>query len=242
MKQSLYIRAAGATTPATRRLMFLLQLFVLAERADQHYKGVIARCPQELEGEGFRPNFAALADQVQTLGFQRAVSVAPVENIQDAQNEQDAVEAVQAALRDVPAERHSADVLSVFQLRANDKPEALFGPWKMCLQKTSVTGLKAAKENAASVVQPITTFQTWSKLAKSPADFQKYLKAYFSARVFPTAPQMLGSYAILTNLLKSPQNNLMGGFLWDGQLTELEHKDTLREHDLWQGTPHDLGI
>lgn len=266
MQHSLYIRAAGSREPQNRRLMFMLQLYALSELADRDFMGAIARLPRASE-EGFAPNFASLADIVQTLGFQRAVSTAGVANFPDAQNEAEAKDLVEAAISSnegSDAITYSAEALGVFEFLKNESTDALFGPFMIALSKVQQAGYEEALNRSKDFFRPLQpSLKKWNHWADKPEKMQEYLRSYYSARVYPTASQMMGSYVVIRELLKSPHNNmLMAGSIPmelsggssrkyllnegvqelnerddDGRLTFLEHAAMrIPENVLWEGT------
>jgi hypothetical protein len=267
IKHSLYMRAGGSREPQTRRMFFMLELFALAELSHLGFNGVIARIPRS-SNNGFAPNFAAMADQAQVMGFQRAVSPALQPNFTGSHSEAAARDAVIAAFpADALPISFSNEALDIFKFRHNHTEDALFGPFTIHLAKVMTQqAYEASRDLSKSffeVPQPSRT--KWNNFSKDAQTLQPFLKAYFAARVYPTASQMLGSYTILHELLKGNHNNLlMAGSIDlsggshrmyvlddgiqsvaenndDGRLTALEHRAMkIPEEVAWTGSMSDM--
>lgn len=226
LKSSLYFKAGGAREPKNRRLFFLLQLFAFAEFATYGFNAAITRIPRS-SVNGFAPNFAAMADQAQTMGFQRAISPANQPNFTGSDNETAAKDAVTAAFpQDAPPISYSAEALDVFSFRHNETVNALFGPFLLQLGKVQTqAAFQHARDLSASFLDGPHSLKTWNSWSNDAQAMQPHLKAYFAVRVYPTAAQMLGSYTILHELMKGANNNLlMGGASDDFELSGGSHR------------------
>jgi hypothetical protein len=225
--RSLYIRASGSKSAEYRRLCYALQLFSIAENSSGPFRCLIARVPSaqpinDQEKNNFSPNFAVLADQSQVFGMQRAISLVGLEGFAESKTEEEVRQIVNKTMANYQPLAHSLDALKVFLLNVD-------APWEIKLKQTSAGSFQDAKEIFKVFADSSgLTFKKWSSIVKDETLLPSHMRTFFSARVYPTAPQMLHPYIVLRRLLESPNNNmLMGGHAIeveddDGQLTALE--------------------
>lgn len=216
---SLYIRAAGSRTGVYKRASYLLELFTIVELSNRSFNGIIARIPK-ISKHGL-PNFSTMSEQVQIFGLQRAMTLS---SIIDFKKDDDPRDSLIASLpSETSAAFLSTEALEVFDFH---KEPPFYFTLSEIFSKPAF--LEAKTKSKTFFDHPNCTMKTWKDCSKNSGKLQKFLKAFFSVRIYPTSSQILGMYGILTELLKASQNNLLSGIVHeveeDGQLTELENR------------------
>ena len=217
---SLYIRAAGSRSALYKRSSYLLQIFAFAELSNRPFNGIISRVPKISE-DGL-PNFSSMSEQVQILGMQRAMTLSSIIEFSKDDDPRDLL--VASVPSNISPAFLSPETLEVFNFQ---KEPPFYFTLSEIFSKPAF--LEAKTKSKSFLDYPQCTIKTWKECSKNSSKLQKYLKAYFMVRIYPTSSQILGMYGILTELLKSSQNNLLSGIIYetnfnDGELTELEYR------------------
>ena len=201
LKQSLYIRAFGfnekngeTSLDANEylRLLTLLKLLAIAESAHFPFCSIISIIPKKLNGN---PDFVAMANDMQMLGLQRAVSATGEGKFCNMDmNDEDLLKSLS---------KTELTSLSVFNVL-----HSIHGPFitKLHHAKT-MNGATVALDNASKFIDVkfhgnSSLLQEWNSLSDSYEELHPKLKIFFMARVFPTPPQLFGSYVLITSIEK----------------------------------------